>query len=222
VRVSLGAVNLRNGDSVYFDSSTTRIGPEHVLASGALPPGFPPVEIDGELYWDGGIVSNTPLSYVLDEIRAPDRHRTGALILQFDLFSGAGKPPRNMAEVQERAKDIQYSSKQRLSTQRIMEIEALLGALRRVLERVPEALRSDPDVQRLGVIRERKPLSLVRFVNRHGTRSYDFKDYEFSRATVAELWQAGLGDVRHSVAAPGSHRVTDVGEGVRLFEMAQA
>ena len=87
VRLSLGAVNLRNGNSVYFDNSKTRIGAEHVLASGALPPGFPPVEIDGELYWDGGIVSNSPLCYVLDE-----DPRMNALIFQVDVFSGAGPP----------------------------------------------------------------------------------------------------------------------------------
>src|SRR3954471_5618174 len=139
VRLSLGAVELRTGNSVYFDSATTRIGPEHVLASGALPPGFPPVQIDGELYWDGGIVSNSPLWYVLDS-----DSRMNALIFQVDVFSGAGELPKNLAEVQERAKDIQYASKTRFNTNRVKEMEALRGALRRVLEKLPAALRDDP------------------------------------------------------------------------------
>ena len=99
VRLSLGTVNVRTGNSVYFDNTKIEICPEHVLASGALPPGFPPVEIDGEIYWDGGIVSNTPLWYVLDE-----DPRMNALIFQVDVFSAAAEPPQNLAQVQERAK----------------------------------------------------------------------------------------------------------------------
>jgi NTE family protein len=216
VRLSLGSVNLRSGRSVYFDSRNMRIGPEHVVASGALPPGFPPVEIDGELYWDGGMVSNTPLSYVLDE-----DERINALIFQVDVFSGAGHLPTNLAEVQERAKDIQYSSKQRLTISQAMEREAMRGTLRRVLEKLPEAMRSESDVQRLAAVSKRDPLSLVLFINRHTTRSYEFKDYDFSRASVHELWQGGLADVRASIAEPDWHRVIDIGEGVRVYDMEE-
>jgi NTE family protein len=116
VRLSLGAVNVRTGQSVYFDNHSIKITPEHVMASGALPPGFPPVEISGESYWDGGIVSNTPLHYVLDDFRI------SALIFQVDVFSGIGEVPQNLDQVQERAKDIQYASKQRLSTSRKLSV----------------------------------------------------------------------------------------------------
>ena len=95
----------------------------HVMASGALPPGFPPVEIDGAYYWDGGIMSNTPLQYVADDLRI------NALIVQVDLFSGRGELPKNLNQVQERAKDIQYQSKQRFSYARIEQIEAFLTSL---------------------------------------------------------------------------------------------
>jgi NTE family protein len=215
VRLSLGSTNLRSGHSVYFDSFKMRIGPEHVIASGALPPGFPPVEIDGELYWDGGIVSNTPLAYVFDEDEG-----INALVFQVDVFSGAGGLPTNLAEVQERAKDIQYSSKQRYTTSRAMQLEAMRAALRRVLAKLPEAMRAEADVQSLAAISKRDPVSLVRYINRHSTRSYEFKDYDFSRASVSELWQAGLSDVRRSIAEPDWHRVIEVGEGLRLYEMA--
>jgi NTE family protein len=129
VRLSLGAVNVRTGASVYFDNTKTRIRPEHVMASGALPPAFPPVEIDGEIYWDGGIVSNTPLWYVLDE-----DPRMNALIFQVDLFSAAAEAPNNLAQVQERQKDIQYSSKARFNIARLKEIEELRASLHRVKE----------------------------------------------------------------------------------------
>ena len=214
VRLSLGAVDLRTGNSVYFDSLTTKLRAEHVLASGALPPGFPPVEIDGELYWDGGIVSNSPLWYVLDS-----DSKMNALIFQVDVFSGAGELPRNLAEVQERAKDIQYASKTRFNTSRVKEMELLRGSLRRVLDKLPATLRGDPDVQRLEGVSRRRAISLVHFINRHNTRSASYKDAEFSRATVTDLWQGGLGDVRRSVADPHWHRSTDLAEGVRVFDM---
>jgi NTE family protein len=215
VRLSLGAVDLRTGNSVYFDSKTTKIRAEHVLASGALPPGFPPVPIDGELYWDGGIVSNTPLWYVLD-----DDPRMNALILQVDVFSARGEAPKNLAEVQERAKDIQYASKTRFNTNRVKEIEALRGALRRVLEKLPAALRDDPDVKTLTAVSKPKAVSLVHFINRHHPRATSYKDAEFSRATVTELWQGGLADVRSTVANPQWHRATDPTEGgMRVYDI---
>ena len=84
-RLSVGAANIRKGNSVYFDTCERTLGPEHIMASAALPPGFPPIEIEGEQYWDGGVVSNTPLQYVLDEKRD-----ASILVFQVDLFSAAG------------------------------------------------------------------------------------------------------------------------------------
>src|SRR5205814_5227403 len=105
-RLSVGAVNVRTGNFAYFDSAKERIKPEHIMASGALPPGFPPVEIEGEQYRDGGLVSNTPLQYVLDYF--PRRSR---LSFQLDLFHAHGALPTNLEEVSEREKDIRSSSR---------------------------------------------------------------------------------------------------------------
>lgn len=217
VRLSLGAVNVRTGNSIYFDNTKIQICPEHVMASGALPPGFPPVEIDGEIYWDGGIVSNSPIWYVFDE-----NFRVDALIFQVDVFSAAAEPPQNLAQAQERAKDIQYSSKARFNTARLKEIEDRRAALRRVLEKLPKALLSDPDVQQLRAISTRGALTIVHFINRHNTGSLDFKDYEFSRATVMELWEGGYSDVLRSIANPEWRRVTEVAEGIRVFQFGNA
>ena len=217
VRLSLGAVNVRTGASVYFDNTKIKIRPEHVMASGALPPGFPPVEIDGEIYWDGGIVSNTPLWYVMDE----DPHMD-ALIYQVDLFSAAGEAPKNLLQVQERQKDIQYSSKARFNIARLKEVEELRASLHRLLGKLPESAQSDPDVQRLSAISTRGLVTLVRLVNRHNTGSLDFKDYEFSRATMTDLWAGGYNDVRLSIANPEWRRVTDVTHGIRVFDLTGA
>ena len=214
VRLSLGAVNVRTGKSVYFDNTRTKIRPEHVMASGALPPAFPSVQIDGELYWDGGIVSNTPLWYVLDE-----EPRMDALIFQVDLFNASAGAPQNLAQVQERQKDIQYSSKARFNIARLRETEELRASLHRLLGKLPKSALSDPDVKRLSAISTRGPVTLVHFVNKHNTQSLDFKDYEFSRATMTDLWQGGHDDVRRAMTNSEWLRAKDVTRGMRFFDL---
>jgi len=214
VRLSLGVVDVCSGESVYFDNTKTRIGPEHVMASGALPPGFPPVNVDGKWYWDGGISSNTPLWYVADEA-----YRESGVVVQVDVFSGNGELPRNLQQVQERAKDLQYASKTRFSAGRIKQQEELRASLRRVLDMLPQEAKSNPDVQRLAAISTRGTVALVRFTNRHNTRSSDFKDYEFSRATVTDLWQGGLGDVRDAIGRQAWRDAMELAEGIDVYDM---
>src|SRR5215472_10388155 len=179
VRLSLGAVNVRNSESVYFDNVRTEIRPDHVRASGALPPGFPPVEIDGELFWDGGIASNSPLWYVVDEA-----HRKNVLIIQADVFNPRGEIPQTMAQANERVKDIQYASKQRLSWDRIRELAELRDSLRRVLDKIPDEHRNDEDVQRLTAVSDRDSVAWVRLVNDGSARALSYKDVDFSQRTV--------------------------------------
>jgi len=215
VRLSLGAVNLRNGNSVYFDNSKMRIGSEHVMASGALPPGFPPVEIEGELYWDGGIVSNSPLTYVSDE-----DPRMSALIFQVDVFSAAGQRPQNLAQVQERAKDIQYASKTRFNTDRIKQFEVMRATLSRVLDKLPQELQQDPDVKALRGVSTRGKVSLVHVINRHALRSSQYKDCEFSRATVVtDLWNAGSSDIQRTLSDHAPLRETNLGNGLHVYDL---
>ena len=113
VRFCVGAVNVRAGNYAYFDNTRQTIRPEHVMASGALPPGFPAIEIDGEFYWDGGLVSNTPLRYILETVP-----RRSTLAFQVDLFSSQGSLPENLDAVSEREKDIRYSSRTRWASRR--------------------------------------------------------------------------------------------------------
>jgi NTE family protein len=216
VRLSVGAVNVANGNSIYFDNTRQRIGPEHVMASGALPPGFAPVRIGNCEYWDGGIVSNSPLWYVMDE--APD---IDALILQIDLFSAAGKPPTDLDQVQERAMDIRYSSKTRFNSNQLRQREELKAAFRRLLDKLPPALHDDPDVMRLETASRRCEVSLVHLINRHDTRSASVKDYEFSRTTVDALWAAGHADALRTVGHADWGRATETHQGLRVFDLAR-
>ncbi|MCI4431655.1 MAG: patatin-like phospholipase family protein, partial [Burkholderiales bacterium] len=196
VRVSLGAVNVRTSASVYFDNQKIRIRPEHVMASGALPPGFPAVEIDGEHYWDGGIVSNSPLNYVWDE-----KPLTTALIVMVDLFNAKGELPRNLDEVGERQKDVQYATKQRFTNERAKELGELRQALKVLLAKLPANLKDGPEARKLATLCDDRQWLIARVTNPRLPHGSQTKDYEFSRATVEERWAAGLRDVRQAIEA---------------------
>jgi NTE family protein len=146
-RFSVGAVNVRSGNFVYFDTETHTIRPEHVMASGSLPPGFPAVEIEGEHYWDGGLVSNTPLQWVVDY--GP---RQDTLAFQVDLWSARGEMPGTLADVAMRQKEIQYSSRTRAHTDKFKEVQGLRSALARLLEKLPPELRDSEDAALLGKV----------------------------------------------------------------------
>jgi len=195
MRLSLGSVNVRTGESVYFDTRNTRITPKHVMASGALPPAFPAVEIDGEEYWDGGLVSNTPITYVWDQ-----KPLTTALIVQVNLFPMQGEKPRDIIKVMERTKDIQYCSKQRFSTEYLREIGELRAAIMRLLTRIPPHLKDDPDVLRIGKHCDNREWTIAFLTDTYRSRVGQWKDAEFSRATVNERWAGGVEAIRRSLA----------------------
>jgi len=194
MRFSVGAVNVRTGNFTYFDNTHCRIRPEHIMASGALPPGFPPVEIDGEHYWDGGIVSNTPLQYVLDE--AGDRD---LLIFQVDLFSARGDMPKTLLEAAEREKDIRFSSRTRLNTDVQARLQNAKAALQRLLARLPHDFDGPEDVALLHAFAQENRIAIVQLIYRAKLYEGNSKDYEFSRVTMQEHWRAGLADVRRTL-----------------------
>jgi NTE family protein len=198
MRLSVGAVDVRSGNSVYFDNSVQQIRVEHIMASGALPPGFPPVEIDGQQYWDGGILSNTPLQYVLDS--TPRTRRL--VIVQVDLFSARGPMPRNLSEVIERQKDISYSSRTRMNTDALAANINVQQDLSDLIESLPAKLRNDPKVAALHAQLSHEPIDIVHLIYRDKPYELDTKDYEFSRAMVKEHWDAGVRDMRNTIAHP--------------------
>jgi NTE family protein len=197
VRLSVGAVNVATGNFAYFDNCERTIGPEHIMASGALPPGFPPVEIDGEWYWDGGLVSNTPLQYVLDS-RTPCE----MTVFQVDLFSAQGAVPMTMADIAQREKDIRFSSRTRLNTDQLRKLQALRAAAHRLSRKIPEDLRGDPDLRALLDCRPDGPVAVMHLINRGGVYETNSKDYEFSRMTVNEHWADGYADAHYSLVHP--------------------
>jgi NTE family protein len=211
VRLSLGAVNVRTGESVYFDNFKTKIRPEHVLASGALPPGFPAIHIDGEYYYDGGLVSNTPLTYIVDE-----KPLNTALIFQVNLFNAHGPLPRTLDEAMERVKDIQFSSKQRFNTQKVRELQEMRAALGRLLAKLPSDLKGDPDTVKLAPLCDNRDWTIAHINNRRPAQGGQFKDAEFSRSAVLARWAAGLEDIRFSVATLELIQPLELG-GIRVY-----
>ena len=197
LRLSLGAVNVRSGNMVYFDSPYQIIASKHVMASGALPPGFPPIEIEGEYYWDGGLVSNTPLQWIAMTQRPPD-----SLFFQVDLWSASGELPRSILEVATRQKEIQYSSRTRAFTDYVKERHRLDNTILALLEELPEEMKQSEHAQYLRSAAERRFYNLVHLIYRPKGYEGDSKDYEFSRGSMEDHWRAGYYDAVHALRHP--------------------
>jgi NTE family protein len=215
-RFSAGAVNVRTGNLVYFDSTTHTIRPEHILASGALPPGFPAVEIDGEHYWDGGLVSNTPLQWVI-ECGA----RQDTLVFQVDLWSARGQIPRNMADVVTRQKEIQYSSRTRASTDQFKSLHRLQRELAALLSKLPEDLREHEDLSLLRKAASHNVHNLVHLIYRARDYEGHSKDYEFSRLSMQDHWRAGYHDALRTLRHPEVLARPTSADGVSTFDLEQ-
>lgn len=198
IRVSVGAVNVATGNFAYFDNRHQHLKAEHFMASGALPPGFAAVEIDGEYYWDGGLMSNTPLYEV---IQTTPRHDT--LAFQVDLWSARGPVPDNITDVQGRVKDIQYSSRTRLVTDMMQRSQRFRHVLREVLERVTPEGRDDPWCQLADELSCSKKYNVFHLIYRQKEYEGHYKDYQFGLSTMRAHWESGLQDIRASLAQPG-------------------
>lgn len=185
MRLSVGAVDIESGNFRYFDTTEERIDARHIMASGALPPGLPPVEIDGRFWWDGGLVSNTPLSHVLDH------QSTNMLVFQVDLFAASAERPHTIMDVMAREKEIRFSSRTRQVTDQLMRLRKERELIRKVLAKLPETLRKDSDVVALGAMAADKPVSLVHLIYRANAWEGGSRDYEFSTRTMREHWAAG-------------------------------
>jgi NTE family protein len=215
-RLSVGAVNVRTGNFVYFDNTIKTIRAEHVMASGSLPPGFPAVEIEGEHYWDGGLISNTPLQWVVESVPGQD-----TLAFQVDLWSSRGEFPGNLAEVATRQKEIQYSSRTRANTDQFKRIQRLRCSLATLLDKLPAELRDTREAKLLSEAANHKVFNIIHLIYRSKHYESHSKDYEFSRLTMEEHWRAGYNDavrtLRHPevLARPGNF------EGVVTFDLAE-
>lgn len=215
MRVSLGAVNVRSGNFVYFDTATHVIEPRHVLASGALPPGFPAVEIEGQHYWDGGLVSNTPLNWVLQ-----DGPRQDTLTFQVDLWNARGDFPRNLAEVSTRQKEIAYSSRTREQTDCFKQLQTVRHAVDGLLQALPDNLKDTPEARLLQAFGDRKVYNIVHLIYRARNFEGSSKDYVFSRRNMEEHWRAGYHDTVHTLRHPEALARPATMDGVAIFDFA--
>ena len=215
-RLSVGAVNARTGNFVYFDNATHTIGPEHVVASGSLPPGFPATLIEGEYYWDGGLISNTPLQWVVDY--GP---RQDTLAFQVDLWSARGELPRNLPEVATRQKEIQYSSRTRAKTDQFKRMQQLRRTIADLLGKLPENLREDYEANMLNAAACRKVYNIVHLI--YGAKNHEghAKDYEFSRLSMEDHWSAGYHDAVRTLRHPGVLARPTNRDGVFTFDLAR-
>ena len=185
MRLSVGAVEVESGNFRYFDNRVDRIDARHIMASGALPPGLPPVEIDGKLWWDGGLVSNTPLSHIVG-------HQPGdMLIFQVDLFSAAHERPKTMLDVLSREKEIRYSSRTRQVSDQLVRQRREHEGVARLLDELPAEMADDPDVVALRAATRESSISLVQLIYRANAWEGGSRDYEFSQRTMQDHIAAG-------------------------------
>jgi NTE family protein len=197
-QVLVGAVNVRTGNMVYFDNSRMSLRPEHFMASGALPPAFAPVEIDGEYYWDGGLVSNTPLLQILES-----RPLRDTLAFQVDLWSARGRVPGSMSEVYDRMKDIRYSSRTRMITDQLRWSQYLRHMLGNLLEEIPPELRAHDAWCRIAQdLASNKRYNVIHLIYRNKPYERHYKDFQFGLASMRQHWNSGLEDIRKTLAQP--------------------
>jgi NTE family protein len=193
-RFAVGAVNVLTGNFVYFDNAKEEIEPEHIMASGALPLALPMVKIGTDHFWDGGIVSNTPLQHLLDQ-----DDKLNALVFQVDLFSARGVLPRDIQDVMARHKDIMYSSRTRYTTDVYRRLHALKMRLARTLAKLPDAELSDEERRLRDELADLPEITILHIIYQQKAYEGHAKDYEFSGTSMREHWQSGYEDTRRTL-----------------------
>ena len=214
MRFSVGAVNVKTGNFIYFDNLTHKIGPAHIMASGSLPPGFPATEVDGEFYWDGGLVSNTPLQWVLD-----GRPREDTLAFQVDLWSARGELPRDMIEVDDAPEGDPLFEPHPRRHRPVPQMQTLRRAAAKLLDEMPKELRQSTEAELLAQEADHKVYNIIQLI--YHARSYEgaSKDYEFSRRTMEEHWKTGYSDMVRTLRNPEVLQRPQSPDGVFTFDL---
>jgi NTE family protein len=213
-RLSVGAVNVLSGNFVYFDNAVEQIGPEHVMASGALPPALPMVKIGTDHYWDGGIVSNTPLQHLLDQ-----DDNLNSLVFQVDLFSARGVLPRDIQDVLARHKDIMYSSRTRYNTDVFRRIHNWKTTLHKALSRIPKENLTDQDQQLKSELSDLPDITILQIIYQQKAYEGHAKDYEFSGTSMREHWQSGYEDTKRTLKHQKWLKMPPQGAGIVVHDV---
>ena len=216
VRLCIGAVNVRTGNMRYFDSDEEHITVDHIIASGSLPPGFPATRVADDYYWDGGLLSNTPLEWVLET-----RPRKDTLAFQVDLWSAVGDLPEDLIGLDLRQKEIRFSSRTRANTNQFKKMQRLRRAARRVLECFPDKqlLANDADLALLHSESDDTVYNIVHLIYRAKRYETSSKDYQFSRPTMEEHWSAGYRDTARTLCHPEVLQRPSAEDGVATYDL---
>jgi NTE family protein len=213
-RLAVGAVNVLDGNFVYFDSARDVIAPEHVMASGALPPALPMVKVGTDYFWDGGIVSNTPLQHLLDQ-----DDKLNSLVFQVDLFSARGALPRDIHDVMGRHKDIMYSSRTRYNTDLYRRIHSWKTRLKQVLAKVPEEQLSGEERALRDELSDLPEIAILHLIYQQKSYEGHAKDYEFSGTSMREHWQSGYEDTMRTLKHRAWITMPPEGHGVVVHDV---
>ncbi len=214
LRFTVLATNVRSGEPAYFDNREQKIAAAHIVASASLPPSFPPTEIDGEYYWDGGVVSNSPMQFVVD-----NRGKYTALVFQVDLWDPHGEMPLDIPSANLRALEIHSASRLNVSLEQHKKMQKFRHALRRFLDDLPERCQNDPEVKFLSEQARVKVATVVQLKYQANKFESGGKMFEFSRQAMEEHWQAGYKDTRVALNEPGVFELPDVSEAARIFDV---
>lgn len=214
-RLTVGAVSANSGEMRYFDSRQDDLQVEHIMASGALPPAFPAVRIDGEPYWDGGIYSNTPVEVVLD-----DNPRRDSTIFAVQLWNASDSEPETLADINERTKDIQFSTRDNSHIQRQQQIHKLRHIIREMCKMMPDELRSKPEMRELSAWGCGTTMHLVRLHAPRIPGEDSTKDIDFTRNGIRSRWQAGYEDTKRAFATKPWLEPTDSTDGVIIHQIS--
>ncbi|GAB7549893.1 patatin-like phospholipase family protein [Cupriavidus sp. 8B] len=215
-RLSIGAVDVTSGELRYFDSAAQVLSAEHIMASGALPPGFPPVPIDRAEYWDGGVYSNTPLEYVVDDTT----HQT-KVCFAVDLWNATGAVPSTILAAAARLKEIQYASRTKRWIRTHKTIHDLRHAVRALAEQLPPAAKADPEFQRLIAQGTGRTINIVHLVAPADDQPQPTRDIDFSANTVERRWQAGYEDMLAALSHKAWLKPLPPNTGIVVHEFAR-
>ncbi len=214
IRFAVGAVNVLSGNFIYFDNAHDEIIPEHIMASGALPPALPMVKVGTDHFWDGGIVSNTPLQHLLDQ-----EDSLNSLVFQVDLFSARGALPRDIQDVMARHKDIMYSSRTRHNTDVYRKTHNLKARLHKALSRIPDDQLSDEERQIKASIGNLPEIAILQLIYQQKAYEGDAKDHEFSGTSMREHWMSGHEDTKRTLKRRDWIRMPDEGMGIVIHDV---
>ena len=209
IRMSVGAVNAVSGNFAYFDNADVTVTPQHVMASGALPPALPAMRIGTDHYYDGGLVSNTPLQHLLQQ---DDSLNT--LVFQVDLFSARGPLPRTIQDVMSRQKDIMYSSRTRHTTDLFRRLQSWKKRTYQALLKVPDGSLTAEERRMRDELATLPEMTILQLIYQQKLYEGEAKDYEFSRTSMREHWESGYADTRRTLGRKDWLQIPPEGTGI--------